>query len=194
MRRVALRAFMPGRPPPSKGNTAPGGRVPAPASYDSGWLDCPASRRPPRHAADSLEGPWKRSSGLNPLDNGLSFIENPVVTKLDNGLYVAVADAGYDSSGLSRPAFGYCWSRDGIHWSKERLCYLKNKAPLWWKWMRTPLCLIRENDSLYTVFHTAYDMNDYGSLGMLSVKLTVDTTGPVKYLDERPVPKYRMAA
>jgi predicted GH43/DUF377 family glycosyl hydrolase len=144
--------------------------------------------------AENPEGPWKRSSELNPLDNGLSFIENPVVTKLDNGLYIAVADAGYDSTGLMRSAFGYCWSKDGIHWSKERLCYLENKVAKWWKMMRTPLCLIKENDSIYTVFHTAYDRKDYGSVGMLKVKLTIDKVKPLKYLDNRPIPKYRMDA
>ena len=145
-------------------------------------------------SAESPEGPWKRRSELNPLNNGLSFIENPVVTKLDNGLYVTVVDAGSDSSGLQRHAFGYFWSRDGIHWSKERLCYLENKVPKWWSWMRTPLCLIRENDSIYTVFHTAYDKNNYGSLGMLKVKLKIDTVAPVRYLDNRSTAKHRMDA
>lgn len=145
-------------------------------------------------SAEKPEGPWKRCSDLNPLNNGLSFIENPVVTKLSNGLYLTVVDAGADSTGIWRSAFGYCWSKDGIHWSKERLCYLENKVPKWWKWMRTPLCLIKENDSIYTVFHTAYDKNDYGSVGMLKVKLTIDTLNPVKYLDNRPLPKYRMDA
>jgi predicted GH43/DUF377 family glycosyl hydrolase len=145
-------------------------------------------------SAEKPEGPWKRCSKLNPLDNGLSFIENPVVTRLSNGLYIAVADAGYDSTGLMRSAFGYCWSKDGIHWSRERLCYLENKVPKWWKMMRTPLCLIEENDSICTVFHTAYGKNDYGSVGMLKVKLKIDKVRPLKYLDNRPVSKYRMDA
>jgi hypothetical protein len=34
---------------------------------------------------------------LNPVDPGIRFTENPIVKKLDNGLYVAVADAGYGS-------------------------------------------------------------------------------------------------
>jgi hypothetical protein len=42
-----------------------------------------------------------------------------VLTKLDNGLYVAVADAGYDSTRLNRSAFGYFYSKDGIYWSKD---------------------------------------------------------------------------
>ena len=126
-------------------------------------------------SADFPEGPWKRCTKLDPIDNGLSFIENPIVTKLDNGLFVALADAGYDSTGLCRSAFGYLWSNDGIHWSKEHLCSLEGKLFKWWKMMRTPLCLIREDDGTYTVFHTAYDKNDYGSLGMLKVKLTIDT-------------------
>jgi predicted GH43/DUF377 family glycosyl hydrolase len=145
-------------------------------------------------SAEKPEGPWKRCSEMNPLDNGLSFIENPVVTRLSNGLYIVVVDAGYDSTGLNRSAFGYCWSRDGIHWSEERLCYLENKVQKWWKWMRTPLCLIQENDSICMVFHTAYDRNDYGSVGMIRIKLGIDTLKPVKYLDNRPIPKYRMDA
>ena len=145
-------------------------------------------------SADSPEGPWKRCSELNPINNGLCFTENPVVTRLDNGLYVTVVDAGSDSSALGRSAFGYFWSRDGIHWSKERLCFLENKVPKWWNWMRTPLCLIKENDSIYTVFHTAYDKNNYGSLGMLKVKVRIDTVSPVRYLDNRSTAKYRMEA
>ncbi len=145
-------------------------------------------------SADSPEGPWKRRSELNPIDNGLCFTENPVVTKLDNGLYVTVVDAGSDSSALGRSAFGYFWSGDGIHWSRERLSFLDNKVPKWWSWMRTPLCLIKENDSIYTVFHTAYDKNNYGSLGMLNVKLRIDTIAPVRYLDDRSTAKYRMDA
>jgi hypothetical protein len=160
-------------------------------------------------SSKKLEGPWKRCTEINPLDNGLSFIENPVVTKLENGLYVAVVDAGYDSLQLCRSAFGYIWSKDGIHWSKERLCYLEPKVPKWWRMMRTPLCLIKENDSIYTVFHTAFvtlhvkerkyttgfDVaQDWGSVGMLKVKLIIDTIRPLKYTDNRPVSKYRMDA
>ena len=145
-------------------------------------------------SADRPEGPWKRCTALNPLDNGLSFIENPVVTKLNNGLYIALVDAGYDSIGLKRSAFGYCWSNDGIHWSKERLCYLENKVPRWWNMMRTPLCLIKESDNTFTVFHTAFDKNEYGSLGMIRVKLTIDTINQLAYRDNRPMANVRMDA
>jgi hypothetical protein len=144
-------------------------------------------------SSDNPEGPWKRCSELNPVDLGISFTENPVVTRLDNGLYVAVADAGYDSTGLKRSAFGYFYSNDGIHWSKEQLCYLENKVKKWWDQMRTPLCLIKEDDS-YTVFHTAYDRNGYGSAGKLKVRISLDSIKPLKYSDDRPVCKYRMDA
>ena len=132
-------------------------------------------------SADNPEGPWKRCSELNPVDLGISFTENPIVTKLDNGLFVAVVDAGYDSTGLKRSAFGYFYSNDGIHWSKEQLCYIENKVPKWWNWMRTPLCLIKEDDGTYTVFHTAYKKNDYGSIGKLKVKITIDSIKPLIY-------------
>lgn len=145
-------------------------------------------------SANKPEGPWERCSELNPVDLGISFTENPVVTKLDNGLYVTLVDAGYDSTGLCRSAFGYFYSNNGINWSKEELCYVENKVAKWWKMMRTPLCLIKEDDGTYTVFHTAYNKNDYGSVGMLKVKLTIDTIRPLKYNDSRPVCKYRMDA
>ncbi len=145
-------------------------------------------------SSDNPEGPWKRCSNLNPIDLGISFTENPIVTRLDNGLYVAVMDAGYDSTGLNRSAFGYSWSNDGIHWSGEQLCYLQNKVSKWWNMMRTPLCLIKEDDGTYTVFHTAYGKNDYGSVGKVSVKIETYTLKPVQYKDNRPTCKYRMEA
>jgi predicted GH43/DUF377 family glycosyl hydrolase len=145
-------------------------------------------------SAGNPEGPWKRCSELNPVDLGISFTENPIVTKLDNGLFVAVVDAGYDSTGLKRSAFGYFYSNDGIHWSKEQLCYIENKVPKWWNQMRTPLCLIKEDDGSYTVFHTAYKKNDYGSIGKLKVKINTDSIKPLIYADNRPVCKQRMDA
>ena len=145
-------------------------------------------------SADGLEGPWKRCSALNPVDLGMSFTENPVVTRLDNGLYVAVVDAGYDSTGFQRSAFGYFYSSDGINWSKEQLCQLENKVPRWWTMMRTPLCLIRENDGTYTVFYTAYDRNNYGSLGRIRVKLDIVSDKTTSYKDGRPSCSYRMEA
>jgi predicted GH43/DUF377 family glycosyl hydrolase len=145
-------------------------------------------------SANNIEGPWKRCSELNPLDLGISFTENPVVTRLDNGLYVALVDAGYDSTGLNRSAFGYTYSVDGVHWSKEQLCYLENKVTKWWNMMRTPLCLIKEGDGTYTVFHTGYNKNDYGSIGKLKVKIQTDSIKPLRYKDNRPTCKYRMEA
>ena len=144
--------------------------------------------------ANKPEGPWKRCCELNPVELGICFTENPVVTKLDNGIYVSIVDAGSDSTGLKRSAFGYFYSIDGIHWSKEKLCYLETKVAKWWDYMRTPLSLIKEDDGLYTVFHTAYNKNEYGSVGMLKVRITVDTIRPLKYRDNRPVCRKRMEA
>jgi predicted GH43/DUF377 family glycosyl hydrolase len=60
--------------------------------------------------------------------------------------------------------------------------------------MRTPLCLIKEKDGTYTVFHTAYGKNEYGSIGRLTVKINIDSIKPLKYRDLRPTCKYRMEA
>jgi predicted GH43/DUF377 family glycosyl hydrolase len=144
--------------------------------------------------SDNLEGPWKRCSELNPVDLDISFTENPIVTKLENGIYVAIVDAGYDSTGLKRSAFGYFSSPDGVHWSKEKLCYLEHKVNKWWDQMRTPLCLIKENDGNYTLFHTAYTSDGYGSIGKLKIKISANTVKPLSYPDKRPVCRYRMDA
>ena len=43
--------------------------------------------------ADRIEGPWTRMSELNPV--GLeSFAENPIVMRLENGVYIAIVDGG----------------------------------------------------------------------------------------------------
>jgi hypothetical protein len=39
---------------------------------------------------------------LNPVDPGIRITENPIVTNLDNGLYVTAADAGYGSIYLKK--------------------------------------------------------------------------------------------
>ena len=50
---------------------------------------------------------------INPLPIERVFIENPVVTKLENRTYVAV----YDTDVNFPNAIGYSLSMDGVHWS-----------------------------------------------------------------------------
>ena len=98
--------------------------------------------------AEKLEGPWRRCNDRNPLVLDPKFAENPVVTRLDDGLYVAVVDGGN--------RMGYTVSDDGVNWCQAVFPEIPDVAVRWWRTMRTPLCLIPEADGTYTVFFTAY--------------------------------------
>lgn len=120
--------------------------------------------------ANTIDGPWKRISEKNPVDFKARFAENPVVTKLDNGLYVAMIDGGKNN-------FGYSVSADGLNWSEARFIDLSTKVKKWWSLMRTPLCLIKEPDNSYTVFFTCFPIAksdmvpNFGSMGRANFKL-----------------------
>src|SRR5687768_5451988 len=66
-------------------------------------------------SAPSLGGPWRRRRELNPSPIEQVFIENPIVTRLRDGRYLAV----YDTS-KGPDAIGYSVSADGIHWPPGR--------------------------------------------------------------------------
>ncbi len=86
--------------------------------------------------SSDLAGPWKRCPELNPVLMDPVFVENPVVTRLPNGTYVAVFDTFIDYG------LGYSVSNDGIHWPAARHIVLKKTQTLWVKDVRTPLGLI----------------------------------------------------
>lgn len=118
--------------------------------------------------ADRIEGPWKRMSEMNPIDS-TNFAENPIVSQLDNGIYIAIVDGGPWVNKM-----GYLLSWDGIHWSKVRHIELEPTVKRWWADMRTPLSLIKEADGTYTMFFTAYknQPKKFGMLSKLKLKLT----------------------
>lgn len=104
--------------------------------------------------ADKLEGPWKRMpKKFNPVPIVDEFMENPVVSRLKDGRYLAVFDSFGDQE------IGYSTSKDGIHWEKEIRVKAQFDDQLWAKEgdhsMRTPLCAIEEDDSTFTVIYTA---------------------------------------
>jgi len=122
-----------------------------------------------------LNGHWERCSSINPVPFDPEFIENPVVTRLKNGCYIALYDGNNDH------ALPYTWSYDGVHWAKRRLLQLDN-VPSWLYHIRTPLSLIEEKDGTYTVYFTAFDgLNPegilplwhvgYGNVGKMSVRI-----------------------
>lgn len=109
-------------------------------------------------SADKLEGPWRRRNDLNPLTLDPYFTENPVVTRLDDGFYVAVVDGGN--------RMGYTISKDGVNWSRAVFPPIPETVKAWWKTMRTPLSLIAETNGSYTVFFTAfYGKKQFAAVG-----------------------------
>ncbi len=109
--------------------------------------------------ASKLSGPWKRMpEGFNPVPIVDEFMENPQVTKLQNEGYLTVFDSMGDQE------MGYSISGDGIHWSKETRLKVQTGNNIWAEpgdhAMRTPLCVIEEEDGSFTVIYTAMTMVD----------------------------------
>jgi hypothetical protein len=118
-------------------------------------------------SSDSLEGPWVRCSKLNPVPLNRNFSENPVVTRLADGTYVAFFDGG-----PSNGTFGYSVSADGYHWPEGILLHFKPESGGWVEIMRTPLSLIAEEDGTFTVYYTGFNKDGYGCIGMISLRLS----------------------
>jgi hypothetical protein len=124
-----------------------------------------------------LAGPWQRCTELNPSKVEKRFIENPIVTQLDDGTFVAV----YDSDAPN--AIGYTFSRDGVQWSPGQQLIVQEGAGVWASEVRTPLGLIPEGKDSFTLFYTANEKvsgaepdgnginTTPGSMGMVEVQL-----------------------
>ena len=128
--------------------------------------------------ATTIAGPWTRFTQMNPLKVENRFIENPIVTRLPNGTYVAVYDTDAEA------AIGYTLSRDGTHWSPGQHLIVQVKGGVWATEVRTPLGLIGEGNGTFTLFYTANekvsgvlpDANGItstpGSMGLVEVRWT----------------------
>lgn len=125
--------------------------------------------------SNSLEGPWQRKDkGLEPIKTiHPQFVENPIVSQLPNGLYIAVFDGGPEGWGHHLPnMMGYTLSKDGINWSEAHYLPIETKVDKWWDIMRTPLCLIPEGNDIYTIVYNAIDLKKrFHPTGMVKVKL-----------------------
>lgn len=127
--------------------------------------------------ADDLAGPWKRCTILNPLRMEPRFIENPIVSRLDDGRYIAVYDNHQPNE------VGYSFSSDGIHWGRGQHLIVQKGRGIWAAEVRTPLGLVEEGNGLFTLFYTAnekmggahadsYGVNQTpGSVGVVDVRL-----------------------
>jgi hypothetical protein len=108
------------------------------------WLVGPAE-------APALAGPWRRVNEDNPAPIEPVFIENPIVTALDGGGFLAV----YDSE--APDGIGWAWSGDGVRWDKGQGLVIQPKAGEWSKDVRTPLGLVPEGGDHFTVFYTGFE-------------------------------------
>ena len=136
-------------------------------------------------SAERLAGPWKRETALNPVTfSGELGTENPVVTRLNSGRYVAVFDTlknkpqkGY---GMDGNLIGYATSADGVHWSVAKQLEI-DCTKLWVSDIRTPLGLVEEADGTFTLFYTGFKRSAkgetakgwqiYRNVGMLKLRL-----------------------
>jgi hypothetical protein len=125
--------------------------------------------------ADKLEGPWTRlDTTVNPVTTMHPwFVENPIVSQLPNGLYIAVFDGGPNGWGHHLPnMMGYSLSKDGYTWTEAHYLPIETKVKKWWDIMRTPLGLIPEGNNIYTIVYAAIDLERrFHPMGMVQVKL-----------------------
>ncbi|MFI1772422.1 hypothetical protein ACH5TX_11975 [Flavobacteriaceae bacterium MEBiC06459] len=125
--------------------------------------------------SNSLEGPWKRmDKSVNPITSMHPFfVENPIVSQLPDGTYIAVFDGGPDGWGHHLPnMMAYSLSKDGYNWEEARYLPIETKVDKWWDIMRTPLCLIPEGNDVYTIVYAAIDLKKrFHPMGMVKVKL-----------------------
>lgn len=122
--------------------------------------------------SDNLEGPFVRCKELNPITSiHPRFVENPIVSQLPNGLYIAVFDGGPEWLKLPN-MIAYTLSKDGVNWSEAHYLPIDTKVKKWWHTMRTPLGLIPEGNDIYTIVYAAVN-NDmrFHPMGMVQVKL-----------------------
>jgi hypothetical protein len=138
--------------------------------------------------APKLEGPWKRCPELNPSPLETQFIENPIVYKISiapggsdgfssNILYVAIYySAVIDRTGnyLGDPTtIGYACSQDGLHWLEGARCAIHSTGCLNWSTdIRTPLCLIPQEEGRYALLYTAREKTQmFWSVGLVFVRV-----------------------
>jgi hypothetical protein len=134
--------------------------------------------------APKIGGPWKRCTELNPLAVEPTFIENPIVSRLADGSYIAVYDDHKPNS------IGYTFSGDGIHWSPGLQLTVQTGSGIWATEVRTPLGLIDEGNGKFTLFYSANEHVDGlhadangivltpGAVGMVDVRLKSKSSSP----------------
>lgn len=123
--------------------------------------------------APNLNGPWKRCSAMNPLRVEPRFIENPIVTRLGDGRYIAVYDNHVPNE------IGYSLSFDGIHWGAGQHLAVQSGRGIWASEVRTPLGLVDEGDGRLSLFYTANERIKGAQTDGYGVNLTPGALGVV---------------
>lgn len=137
--------------------------------------------------APSMDGPWTRlDATINPVKSiHPEFVENPIVQRLPNGIYIAVFDGGPDGPPYHFPnMIAYTLSKDGLHWTEARYVPIHTKVNRWWSTMRTPLGLVHEGNDVYTVVYAAFNNPNKRFHPMGMVKLKMDPAVLDKILKE----------
>ncbi|MBC8080993.1 MAG: hypothetical protein H7X86_11650 [Gorillibacterium sp.] len=104
-------------------------------------------------SAPDISGPWSRLSMEASVS---SHTENPIVTRLEDGTYVAF----FDGCGALQ-MIGYMISINGVDWSEPIVLDLNNHPIKWWNLTRTPLGLIPKGNGTYRLYFSAYNYNFY---------------------------------
>ena len=118
--------------------------------------------------APQLAGPWTRLNNVNPIHlSGPRGSENPIVTQLPCGRYLAMFETVFNEIG-----FGYSTSEDGVAWSDADELEVVASNQLLRK-VRTPLGLIAEDDGTYSIFYTGFskEASEWGQLWHIRVAL-----------------------
>jgi len=123
--------------------------------------------------APDLGGPWKRCSQLNPLKVEPRFIENPIVTHLKDGHFVAVYDNHQPNE------IGYSFSLDGVHWGPGQHLTVQSGKGVWATEVRTPLGLIDEGNGRFTLFYTGNEKAQGAHADKYGVNVTPGSVGVV---------------
>jgi hypothetical protein len=121
--------------------------------------------------AGDLSGPWRRCTELNPMRVEARFIENPIVSQLADGSWIAV----YDNHVLNE--IGYTVSADGIHWSAGQHLVVQSGDRIWATEVRTPLGLVQEKGDTFTLFYTANEKISGAHADGYGVNLTPGALG-----------------
>ena len=133
-------------------------------------------------SAPTLAGPWRRLPEHSPLALEKEFIENPVVSRIQD-YYVAVYDSSPVGPGKKYlhdgENIGYSFSLDGVDWvSGKRLAIHSRRETNWALDIRTPLGLIPLDNGEFAMLYTARAKAElFWNVGLVKVRAKFKKAG-----------------